>query len=377
MASSIPDAVRRTAPGNLIEHGFSAEITPGIIVEKRPAKTVSGEIVDDLFNVWITIDNPKQFNCLSIAMLKGLQSAIKAANEARDVVAVVVTGAGDKAFCTGGNAVDFAHYYGGNPQEFRRFMRLFNDTVSAILTCDKPVICRVNGLRSGGGEEFGLACDFTIAQDLAVFAQAGPKFGDAMVGGATDFLPVMIGAEQALAVGTLCEPISAHKARRLGMITAIVPALKVDGRFVANPTVITERMIDEFGEIVLGEPKTSEALRKGKDVLAAGEIDLSLLDAKVEALCSKFLAMFPEALAKTLEELRKPKLDAWNRNKESSRAWQALNMATEAKAGFGAFAAGTKETGREIDFVALRRAQALGAPWTPELIDSLMPKSKK
>jgi 6-oxo-cyclohex-1-ene-carbonyl-CoA hydrolase len=378
MTSLTPDAVRRTAPGNLIEHGFTpAEKTPGIIVEKRPAKTGSGEIVDDLFNVWITIDNPKQFNSYSIEMLKGLQSAIKAANEARDVVAVVLTGSGNKAFCTGGNALDFANYYGGNPQEFRRFMRLFGDTVSAILACDKPVICRVNGLRSGGGQEFGLACDFTIAQDLAMFGQAGPKHGGAMLGGATDFLPVMIGAEQALAVGTLCEPISAHKARRLGMITAIVPALKVDGRFIANPTVITEHMIDEFGEIVLGEPKTGEAFRKGKDLLATGEIDLSLLDSKVEVMCAKFLAMFPESLAKTLEELRKPKLDAWNRNKESGRSWLALNMATEAKAGFGAFAVGTKETGREIDFVALRRAQALGAPWTPELIDNLMPRSKK
>ena len=266
MASSTPDAVRRTAPGALIEHGFPAEKTPGIIVEKRPAKTASGDLVDDLFNVWITIDNPKQFNCFSIAMLKGLQAAIKAANEARDVVAVVVTGAGDKAFCSGGNAVDFANYYGGNPQEFRRFMRLFDDTVSAILACDKPVICRVNGLRSGGGQEFGLACDFTIAQDLAVFGLAGPKYGDALVGGVTDFLPVMIGAEQALAVGTLGEPISAHKARRLGMITAIVPALKVDGRFIANPTVITEHMIDEFGEIVLGEPKTGEALQEGQGI---------------------------------------------------------------------------------------------------------------
>jgi 6-oxo-cyclohex-1-ene-carbonyl-CoA hydrolase len=111
--------------------------------------------------------------------------------------------------------------------------------------------------------------------------------------------------------------------------------------------------------------------------MATGEIDLSLLDLKVDALCAKFLAMFPESLAKTLEELRKPKLDAWNRNKDSGRAWLALNMTTEAKAGFGAFAVGTKETGREIDFVALRRAQALGAPWTPELVDSVMPRSKK
>ena len=68
-------------------------------------------------------------------------------------------------------------------------MRLFNDMVSAILGCDKPVVCRVNGMRIGGGQEIGMACDFSIAQDLARFGQAGPKHGSAPIGGATDFLP--------------------------------------------------------------------------------------------------------------------------------------------------------------------------------------------
>ncbi len=372
MHSTDPKADRR-----LTDHSLPLFTVAGILFEKRPARTERGETVDGVFNAWITIDNPRQFNAYSIDMLKALQSSIKAASEARDIVAVVLTGAGSKAFCTGGNAVEFAHYYGGNSQEFRRFLRLFGDTVSAILACDKPVVCRVNGMRTGGGQELGLACDITVAQDLAVFGQGGPKHGAAMLGGATDFLPVMIGAEQALALGAMCEPVSAHKARRLGMITAVVPALKVDGRFVANPLVVTDRLVDAFGELALGEPKTGEALDEGKRLLAAGQIDLSALDAKVEAICARFTAMFPESLAKTLEELRKPKLDAWTRNKESGRAWMAANMATEAKAGFSAFAVGTKDTGREIDFLALRRAQAAGMPWSDELIASLMPRAKE
>jgi len=104
-----------------------------------------------------------------------------------------------------------------------------------------------------------------------------------------------------------------------------------------------------------------------------GEVDLSLLDQKVEELCAKVLLTFPDCTTKSIEELRKPKLDAWNRNKENSRAWLALNMMTEARTGFRAFNEGTKETGREIDFVALRQALAKGAPWTPELTESLMP----
>lgn len=100
------------------------------------------------------------------------------------------------------------------------------------------------------------------------------------------------------------------------------------------------------------------------------------MDERVEALCSKLLETFPECMAKSLEELRKPKLEAWNRNKENSRAWLALNMMNEARTGFRAFNEGNKETGREIDFVALRQALAKGAPWTPELIESLMPKAE-
>jgi len=81
-------------------------------------------------------------------------------------------------------------------------------------------------------------------------------------------------------------------------------------------------------------------------------------------------------MTKSLEELRKPKLEAWNRNHEDSRAWLALNMMTEARAGFRAFNEGTRETGREIDFVALRQALARGTPWTKEVTESLMPGNR-
>jgi 6-oxo-cyclohex-1-ene-carbonyl-CoA hydrolase len=250
------------------------------------------------------------------------------------------------------------------------------DLVSTILAADKPTVCRVNGMRLGGGQEIGMACDFSIAQDMARFGQAGPKHGSAPIAGATDFLPVMIGVENAMNAGVLCQPFSAHKAYRLGMISDIAPAMKVDGKFVANPLVVTDRMVDDMGRFVFGESKTGDALKAGKEAMAKGEVDLSQLDAKVEALCATLLETFPECTLKTIEELRKPKLDAWNRNKEGSRAWMALNMMTEARAGFRAFNRGTKETGREVDFVALRQALAQGAPWTPELTDSLMPRKK-
>jgi 6-oxo-cyclohex-1-ene-carbonyl-CoA hydrolase len=344
-----------------------------VIYEKRPVLGSDGAPVAGLYNVWITLNNPAQFNSYTTDMVKSVILAFREASAARDAVAVVFTGAGDKAFCTGGNTKEYAEYYAGNPQEYRGYMRLFNDMVSAILACDKPVVCRVNGMRIGGGQEIGMACDFTIAQDLARFGQAGPKHGSAPIGGATDFLPVVIGAERAMAACVLCEPFSAHEAYFTGMITDVVPALKVDGKFIANPLVETARIVDEYGRLVFGKQKTGDAAKAGQDLIKRGTVDLSLLDEKVEGLCTKLLYTFPECTTKTVEELRKPKLDAWNRNKENSRAWLGLNMLAEARAGFRAFNEGTRETGREIDFVALRRALAANEKWSDELTESLMP----
>ena len=141
---------------------------PGVRYEKRPARTPDGKVAEGLYNAWIWLDNPGQFNSYTTDMVKGVILAMRAAANARDVACVVFTGVGEKAFCTGGNTKEYAEYYAGHPQEYRQYMRLFNDMVSAILVCDKPVICRVNGMRIGGGQEIGMACDFSVAQDLSL-----------------------------------------------------------------------------------------------------------------------------------------------------------------------------------------------------------------
>jgi 6-oxo-cyclohex-1-ene-carbonyl-CoA hydrolase len=351
-------------------------IASGVKVEKRPATTPDGKTVAGLYNCWIWLDNASQFNSYTTEMVKGVIMAFRAASNSRDVNCVVFTGVGDKAFCTGGNTKEYAEYYAGRPQEYRQYMRLFNDMVSGILACDKPVICRVNGMRIGGGQEIGMACDFSIAQDLARFGQAGPKHGSAPIGGATDFLPPVMGADRAMVACVMCEPFSAHKAYHWGVLADIVPALKVDGKFVANPLVETQRFADEYGRIVFGDFKSGDAAKEGKALMARGTVDLSALDAKVEELCAKLLLTFPDCTTKTIEELRKPKLEAWNRNKENHRAWLALNMMTEARAGFRAFNEGPKED-REIDFVRLRQALAQDGAWTDALTESIQPGKER
>ncbi len=343
-----------------------------IIFEKRSCLDQDGTPIAGLYNAWIWLNNPSQYNSYTTVAIKELILAFSEASNDRSVVAVIFTAVGDKAFCTGGNTKEYAEYYAGNPQEYSQYMRLFNDMVSAILKCEKPVICRVNGMRIGGGQEIGMACDFSIASDMARFGQAGPKHGSAPIGGATDFLPLFLGIERAMASLTLCEPYTAHQAYYFGVVNEIVPVLKFQGNFIPNPMVIIDKVNDSFGRIVFGKMKTGAELNEAKMMLAACEVDLSRLDEEVNKLATKLLYTFPNCTNKTISEVRKFKLEHWDKNKESSREWLALNMMTEAKAGFKAFNEGTREN-REVDFIRLRQLLAEGQPWTEELRLSIAP----
>jgi 6-oxo-cyclohex-1-ene-carbonyl-CoA hydrolase len=346
----------------------------GVRIEPMPVKDQGGKVVEGLHATRIALDNPSQLNSYTTAMVKGVILGMRQASNDRACVAVVFTGTGSRAFCTGGNTKEYAEYYAGRPEEYRQYMRLFNDMVSAILHCDKPVICRVNGMRIAGGQEIGMACDFSVAQDLANFGQAGPKHGSAPDGGSTDFLPLFVGMENGMVSCTLCEPWSAHKAYRLGLLTRIVPALKVDGKFVPNPMVITDRWTDEFGRVVHGEFKQGEERTEAKAILAQGEVDLSLLDREIDALVTSLAMTMPGCLTKTVESVRKHKLAHWDRNRETNRAWLGLNMMTEGRTGFRAFNEGGR-TCREPDFLLIRRRLAEGSVWGPELVEAALEKA--
>jgi len=347
-----------------------------IIFEKRACNDKNGNPIKGLFNAWIILNNPKQFNSYTTQAVKEIILAFGEASNDRSVVAVVFTAVGDKAFCTGGNTKEYAEYYSGNPQEYSQYMRLFNDMVSAILKCEKPVICSVNGMRVGGGQEIGMACDFSIASDMARFGQAGPKHGSAPVGGATDFLPLYVGIERAMMSLTLCEPWTAHQAYYFGLITDIAPVLKIKGKFIPNPMVVTEKITDEYGRFIFGNMKTGDELKKAKEIIAEAETDFSMLEKTVENLIAKILMTFPNCMNKTISEVRKFKLEHWDKNKESNREWLALNMMTEAKAGFQAFNEGTKDN-REVDFIKLRQSLALGHPWNDDLQKLISPQFQK
>jgi len=344
-----------------------------IIVEKRSLLDANGKIINGLYNSWILLNNPSQYNSYTTQAVKEIILAFREASCDRSVVAVIFTAVGDKAFCTGGNTKEYAEYYAGNPQEYKQYMRLFNDMVTGILTCDKPVINRVNGMRIGGGQEIGMACDYSIAADTARFGQAGPKHGSAPDGGSTDFLHLYVGITRAIESCTLCDHWSAHTAVQLGLINKIIPAMKnQQGDYISNPFVSLDP-VDRWGNPAYGAFKTGHDKEDAKKIVAECVMDLTWLDEETNNMAYRLAMTMPDCLSKTLESLRKKKLEHWQQNSETNRSWLALNMMTEAKAGFKAFNEGPKHN-REVDFIGLRRALAGAKPWDESLFAAIKPR---
>ncbi len=343
---------------------------------KRPVRDAEGKPVEGLHAAWITLDNPAQYNAYTTEMVKGVIAGFQAASQDRSVVAAIFTGVGDRAFCTGGNTKEYAEYYSRRPNEYGEYMDLFNAMVDGILNCKKPTLCRVNGMRVAGGQEIGMACDLTLSSDLAVFGQAGPRHGSAPDGGSTDFLPWMLTIENAMWNCISCELWSAYKMQMKGLITKALPALKIDGEFVRNPLVITDCYVDG-GEIVYGELKTGEAAQQAKALLKSGSVDLTLLDAEIDAIVWKLTNLFPGCLIKSIDGIRAKKKFFWDQMKLPNRHWLAANMAGEAFLGFNAFNA-RKILGRDvIDFVRLRQLIAEGRIMDDEAFAEVLGKPQE
>lgn len=338
---------------------------PCVVYEKRPLKDPKGNVIPGLYSAWVRLNNPAQYNSYTTDMVKGVIAGFENSSTDREVVATVFTGTGPNAFCTGGNTKEYSEYYSKRPEEYGWYMELFNNMVDSILMCKKPVICRVNGMRVAGGQEIGLACDIAISSDLAIFGQAGPRHGSAPVGGASDFLPWYLTAEDAMWNCVSCEMWSAYKMKAKNLISKAIPVLKDDkGNWVRNPQVITETYVKD-GEIVYGEPKAGQEAKDARawvnEQLKNNKYDFSLLDAEVERVIWVFANLFPGCLMKSIDGVRQKKKFFWDQVKNDHRYWLAVNMMGEAFAGFGAF--NTKKiTGMDtIDFIKNRQLIAKGA----------------
>jgi 6-oxo-cyclohex-1-ene-carbonyl-CoA hydrolase len=349
---------------------------PCVLYEKKPIVDPEGKTIDGLHSSWVWLNNPKQYNSYTTEMVKGVIAGMKRASMDRSVVAIVFTGVGDRAFCTGGNTKEYAEYYSGRPSEYAQYMDLFNAMVDSILNTKKPVINRVNGMRVAGGQEIGGACDLSVASDLAVFGQAGPRHGSAPVGGSSDFLPWYLTIEDAMWNCISCELWSAYKMFRKGYISKVVPVIKQDGKWIRNPAVITETYVSD-GEINYGEPKTGEEYKKARASIKEATTDFALLDKAVDDILWTFTNLFPHCLQMSVDSIRAKKRFFWDAAKDYYRHWLMANMSNEAFLGFNAFNT-RKMTGKDtIDFIKYRQGIVEGRVANDDFFADVLAKPKE
>jgi dihydroxynaphthoic acid synthetase len=173
----------------------------------------------------ITIDRPEKYNAFREETLDDLITAFSAAEADRTVGVIVLTGAGEKAFCSGG---DISWEDASDPVAAARMNRRTSNLSLIMRGCGKPIIARVRGYAVGGGNELQMLCDLTIASEDSRFGQAGPKMGSVPVWWGTQLLPRIVGERRAREIVMLCEQIPAPEAVSLGLINKCVPADELD-----------------------------------------------------------------------------------------------------------------------------------------------------
>lgn len=172
----------------------------------------------------ITINRPKLYNAFRAQTCEELIDAFRQAEIDRSVGVVVLTGAGDKAFCTGGDQSSQDGGYGG-----RGTIGLpIEEVQSAIRDSNKPVIARVNGFAIGGGNVLVTLCDLAIASDRAQLGQVGPKVGSVDPGFGTALLARVVGEKKAREIWYLCRRYTADQALAMGLVNAVVPHDQLD-----------------------------------------------------------------------------------------------------------------------------------------------------
>jgi len=170
----------------------------------------------------ITINRPKQYNAFTGDTLKEMVLAVEAAGADPEVGVVVLSGAGDRAFCAGG---DVTWEKEGGLERMILEPYHFHETLSH---CPKPIIARVNGFAVGAGNHIAYFCDFTIAAEHAIFGQNGPRIGSPACGGIVSYLVRVAGAKRAREMWMLARKYTAQQALAMGLVNAVVPMAELD-----------------------------------------------------------------------------------------------------------------------------------------------------
>jgi dihydroxynaphthoic acid synthetase len=171
----------------------------------------------------ITINRPDKMNAVRTKTLEEMARALEDVKDDYSIGVVVLTGAGDRAFCTGGDVEDIT---GGKAGYSRGVKKIF-EVERLIRMCQKPVIAAVNGWAVGGGHIMHVICDLSIASEKARFAQVGPKVGSFEAGFGAAYLARVIGEKKAREMWFLCRTYNAQEALEMGLVNKVVPHEKL------------------------------------------------------------------------------------------------------------------------------------------------------
>lgn len=199
--------------------------------------TVSGEYEDITYETTddgiakITINRPEVHNAFRPQTLVEVDRALMAAREDETVGVIILTGAGDKAFCSGGDQrVRGDSGYHLDASSTGRFH--VTDLHVAMRRCPKPIVAMVAGYAIGGGHVLHLVCDLTIAADNAVFGQVGPRVGSFDGGYGASILSDLVGPKKAKEVWFLCRQYDAQQALEMGLVNTVVPLAELEAETV-------------------------------------------------------------------------------------------------------------------------------------------------
>ena len=199
------------------------------------------EILFDAYNgiARITINRPRYRNAFTPLTVAEMGDALRYCREAQDICVVVLTGAGDKAFCSGGDmhVKGRGGYVGGDGVPRLNVL----DVQKQIRSLPKPVIAMVNGYAIGGGHVLHLMCDLTIASENAIFGQTGPKVGSFDAGFGASYLARIVGQKKAREIWFMCRQYTAAEAERMGMVNKVVPFDKLEDEVVEWAETMMER----------------------------------------------------------------------------------------------------------------------------------------
>jgi enoyl-CoA hydratase/carnithine racemase len=188
-----------------------------IVYEKAPPRAT------------VTLNRPDVLNAFDFRMLRELARAFEDVSWDDEIRVAVVTGAG-RAFCVGADLKAWGADLLGNSREYWKWFGAFKDMHDRLREIGKPTVARINGICVGGGNELQMACDLAVMADGAYIRHVGLEHGSVPAGGATQWLPVMVGERRAREIILLCDEIPAAQAAEWGLVNWSVPAGELDAR---------------------------------------------------------------------------------------------------------------------------------------------------